>query len=1027
MIKKSVFLFVFSLFVFLLSAQNINTNSILTARALFQAEKYGIAQNLFHQIYNDNGALDSQKEEALFHIAICSKKLFNDDVIFWFDKFTSSYPYSEKINAANYDLALYYYREKSYDKAINYFLRSDNSNDEYNFKLAYSYFMTDSLSSSKYYFSKLLNVNSKYASSANYFYAHIAYKQKHYKTALSAFLKLKDDEHFANIVPYYVSQIYFLLKRHDELIAYAKPMLDRVISSREAELNRIIAEAYYNNKDYQSATEYFETYFAKTSQSSNLDKLLIGHAYHNIEDYENAIRYLEPLEFDADSSAQFTSYYLANSYLKLGEKNYALRSYKKASDYNYNSLLQEDAYFNYAKLSYELDLPFDNVLNILQYYLTTFEDPQNKKLINNLMISAFQNTSRYEQAFEKLNKIVYPSQEQKMAIQRLSFFIGVKAFNIAEYNEAISLFENANKYRIDEAIFAMSTYWLADCYFQLSGFSKSAKLYNDYLALSLSSATDFAQYNLAYAYFQQKDYQKAKNSFRKFSKATKDSIRLNDTYLRIADCYFMLSDFSMAEKNYAKAISYNLFDGDYALYKQSVCLGLVGKHTAKEKVLKQLIENHKTSIYHDDALLDLAVYYKNNNQKEKAFDVYNQLLDFTLDEELKAKVHLNKGMIYFNFGDIDKAITSFMVVINNFSKTSFFKDALAGLRAAYISIAEVDKYLEIVNALPQVNISRVEQDSLTYNTAFMKFAEGDYLVAKNTFQQYITNFSNGIFVVDANYYLAESCKKEKDTSCVLSAFDEVINAKSKHLEPANLYLARHYYALSDFEKSVTYYKKVEIIATNNSTKREALIRLMIAYSKIDKLTEDAVNYAKKVLQLDKVDQGLKNRANLILSQAFFASGNFQKSEKIFTELRENSETGIGAEAAYMLAYLNFLNDSLQRAENAIYSLANDFTADYWIAKGFILLSDIYAQKGNAFQAKATLESIIENYEGEELLIVARKKFEAILQKDIAGTSATTKDQAEIVLEILDEEINYEMFFEEESDTNEIPKIIKNEK
>ena len=101
----------------------------------------------------------------------------------------------------------------------------------------------------------------------------------------------------------------------------------------------------------------------------------------------------------------------------------------------------------------------------------------------------------------------------------------------------------------------MSTYWLADCYFRLSDYSNSIKFYNDYLALSLSSATDFAQYNLAYAYFQQKDYQKAKNSFRKFIKVAKDSMRLTDAYLRTADCYFMLSDFRMAEKNYAKAIN----------------------------------------------------------------------------------------------------------------------------------------------------------------------------------------------------------------------------------------------------------------------------------------------------------------------------------------------------------------------------------------------------------------------------------------------------------------------------------------
>lgn len=1023
MIKKYCVLAIFFLYVFVLSAQVKSTSVFTDAKTLFQAENYGLSQDLFHQIYNDKFAVEYEREEALFHIAICSKKLFNDDVKYWFDLFFSKYPYSSKISTANYEIGLHYYRQKSYNNAINYFLKCNNNSDEYNFKLAYSYFMLDSLSSSKYYFSKVLNVNSKYTASSTYFYAHIAYKQKHYKTALLAFLKLKDDKQFGTIVPYYISQIYFLLKRYDELISYAEPVLDKVISSREAELNRILAEAYYNNKDYRSATEYFEVYFEKTIHSSSLDKLQAGHAYHNITDYENAIRYLEPLQFDNDSSTQFTAYYLANSYLQLDEKKYALAAFKKASDINYNLLLQEDAFFNYAKLSYELDLPFDNVLRILQQYLSTSDNVEHKKLINNLMISAFQNTNRYEEAFEKLNAIDYPSQEQKMIIQRLCFFIGVKTFNNTEYKKAIFLFENANKYPINEEIFAMSTYWLADCYFQLSDYSNSIKLYNDYLTLSLSSTTDFAQYNLAYAYFQQKDYQNAKNSFRKFSKASKDSMRLNDAYLRTADCYFMLSDFRMAEKKYAKAISYNLFDTDYALYNQSVCLGLLGKHSSKEKTLKQLKENHQSSKYLDDALLDLAVYYKNINQQEKALEFYDQLLDFTLDEELKAKIYLSKGMIFFNSGDFDKATASFLVVINDFAKTSYFKDALAGLQSAYISIAKVDEYLSIINTLPQVNISKAEQDSLTYNTAFMKFAEGDYSVAKNTFQQYISNFSDGIFVVDANYYLAEICKEENDSVCTLNAFSEVIKANSKHLEPANLYLSRHYFKLSDFEQSIKYYQKVEELATNNNSKREAVIRLMLAFEELDKAAEELLEYAKKVLQLDKVDQELKNKADLIVARTFFDNGNFQKAGKVFTQLSNSSKTVIGGEATYMLAYLSFLNDSLQQAENIIYELANDFTADYWIAKGFILLSDIYAKKGNHFQAKATLESIIENYEGGELLIVARKKFEAILQKEIS-IAAREENQVEIVIEILDEEINYELLFEEELDTNEIPKIIE---
>ena len=161
-----------------------------------------------------------------------------------------------------------------------------------------------------------------------------------------------------------------------------------------------------------------------------------------------------------------------------------------------------------------------------------------------------------------------------------------------------------------------------------------------------------------------------------------------------------------------------------------------------------------------------------------------------------------------------------------------------------------------------------------------------------------------------------------------------------------------------------------------------------------------------------------------MARAYFAHGNFQKAEKTFSFLSENSTSKVGAEATYMIAYLQFLNDSLQKSETIIYQLANDFTADYWIAKGFILLADIYLQNGNNFQAKATLQSIIENYEGEELLIIARKKFEQILEIEISST--TLVQETETYINIFDDEINYEILFQEEMDTTEIPKIIENE-
>ena len=60
----------------------------------------------------------------------------------------------------------------------------------------------------------------------------------------------------------------------------------------------------------------------------------------------------------------------------------------------------------------------------------------------------------------------------------------------------------------------------------------------------------------------------------------------------------------------------------------------------------------------------------------------------------------------------------------------------------------------------------------------------------------------------------------------------------------------------------------------------------------------------------------------------------------------------------------------------------------------------------AFQAKATLESIIENHEGEDLVNLARKKWELIAEREALINKITEEPQSYI--EISEQEINYDL-------------------
>ena len=57
--------------------------------------------------------------------------------------------------------------------------------------------------------------------------------------------------------------------------------------------------------------------------------------------------------------------------------------------------------------------------------------------------------------------------------------------------------------------------------------------------------------------------------------------------------------------------------------------------------------------------------------------------------------------------------------------------------------------------------------------------------------------------------------------------------------------------------------------------------------------------------------------------------------------------------------------------------------EYWIAKTFILIADNYYAQGNSFQAKATLESIVQNYDGDAVVLAeAKTKLEKIKSEEL---------------------------------------------
>jgi len=83
-------------------------------------------------------------------------------------------------------------------------------------------------------------------------------------------------------------------------------------------------------------------------------------------------------------------------------------------------------------------------------------------------------------------------------------------------------------------------------------------------------------------------------------------------------------------------------------------------------------------------------------------------------------------------------------------------------------------------------------------------------------------------------------------------------------------------------------------------------------------------------------------------------------------LSTDTRTAIGAESKYLTAQVYFTEWKLDESEKEILDFAKKNTPfQYWLARSFVLLSDIYQSKQQDFQAKQYLLSLQRNYKVDD--------------------------------------------------------------
>ncbi len=944
---------------------------------LFNKEKYPGAIRLFDSfIRNGNENNKILLAEAEYYSAVSALRVFNPDAEYRMITYILTHPESPRINEARLSLADFFYQNKNYRKAALYYgtvNRQELMNErlaEYFFRFGYSLYSTGNKPKALLMFSEIKDIDTEYTAPAVYYFSHIAYEQKMYHTAMDGFMKLQDDETFGPIVPFYIAQILYLRKDYDGILAIAPDLLKSAPKERAVELYRFIGDAYYNKDNYKEAIPYLESYSTGAKASSREDKFQLGYCYYKTGELDKAIKVFLETGARNDILSQNIWYLLGDCYLQKGDKIRSQFAFGEASKMDYDKKLKEESLFNYAKMTYEISYsPFGEAIAAFQEYIDLYPGSDRIEEAYNYLVATFMQIKNYKAALAALDKIRTKNSRIEEAYQKVAFFRGLELYKNMEIEASIDLFDKSLEYqRYNREIRARSVFWRGEARYRLGQYDLAKEDYEEFMGIPGSSQLaeyKLVRYNLGYTFFNLHDHTNALNHFRTFEAGVTDVKPevLADAKCRIADCYYITTNYPMSISYYDKVIEYGKAEADYAMFQKGFSLGLMNDQKGKTDILTALVNRYPASMYVPNAIFERGRAYLVLEDHRRGEVDFNTVISNYQSSPYVPRAIIQLGLLYYNQGDNQKAITQYKKVIEKYKSTPEARYALTGLRNTYVDMNDVESYFAYVKTLDNFgDINLAEKDSLLYISGENLYMSGQCDRATEVFRNYLGEFRNGFFRLNVQFYLAECLYSAGNSEEALKLYQEIIMVpNNQFMEQSLMNSASISYDREDYATAYKYYERLENVAVNPENKLVALKgQLRSSYQTGD--AQGTIKAANKIRLAANVPEELIRETTFMSGKAHYSLNEFDEALADFRKISGEVISLEGAESKYRVAEMLYIKDLMDESEKVITEFIDQNTPhQYWMARIFLLLSDISIKKGDILRARATLQSLKEYY------------------------------------------------------------------
>ena len=873
-------------------------------------------------------------------------------------------------NSNTRDELLYEYGKSEFYKdrfkaAVKFLGIINKKNDEINFLLGVSEFNNKNFEQSKKYLD-LVN-DEIYFNRKNFYLGVISYLNDEFDSSLEFFKKSNDDDLENKYLQYLIS-INFLLKNYEEVILFENRL--------NLEVENIdycfffIAKSYFILEKYDKVVDILSKLESKIDREDEISFMIAYSQYMN-GDYELSKSLFKELSYSSLKYSQFSSFYLGMIFLD--EKNYNLAknyfyaSYKKEdnSEYTKKSLI------NYAKSNYELG-DYDLSIAVLNKYKKSYPN-ENFTEVDDLLSENYFMTNNYSRIISYLNSKGNISENDKIKFQYVTYQKGVGEFNRGNFKSSIRYFDLSKKYNLDSEIYIKSSLNKSEALF-IGNLYKEAV--NELLGIiNLNMNVELRKkifLQLGYSYFNLNEYLNASKYLKNYLDLIDNKLSSKDIdpILRLADSYYASKNFNSSIKYYNTALQNSDINRNYIIYQIGLCYYGLDDFTKSIDYMDKVILNSEKSL-DDDAIFRKAQIYFENSEFDKSIINYNIIIDEYKYSEYISYSFLNRATSYFNLKSYDQAEDDYLYVLKNISDEKIQSQAILGMQKIVSftnNFTQLNSLItEYKNRFPENdNVLKIQFDNirnLYFNQKYddlISYVDEIFSQDEQVFNEYETN-----------YYLAESFFKTKKYENASPVYETLLDSvNSKYFSRSLNRLAQINLNQKNYNRSLNYFKKLEKNSKNNRERIDSYIGSLTNYYYLKNY--DSVHfYSSQINSFDKISFNNRNKINLLSAKSFLDSGDITKGiDKLLTTINlVNDESA--AEANYLLAKVFYSQSQKNQALETLYALNENFSNyDYWVGKSYLLIADIFISMNEGFQANATLESLIDNTDIDEIRIKA---------------------------------------------------------